>query len=256
VTVPVPVPVTVTVPTITELALLAAWEAGYGRTTADRAVVLAALSSGLPADEVADLPLGQCDLLVLRLRELSFGSRMDALAECPGCGAELDVVVDTSELICRTTMACHPAARHPLEVGDRAVVVRPLTVGDLLAGSADRAGLLARCVTASPAAEAAQPVPLPAELLAEPAFLDAIEAELDLLDPQAAAGIDLDCPDCGASWQAAADVTEFVWSEVDRFARRLLLDVHALASAYGWTEADVLAVSPARRRFYLQECAP
>jgi len=243
---------TMTEPAITELTLLAAWEAGYGRPAPDRAVVLVTLSSGLPADEVADLPLGQCDLLVLRLREVSFGARMDALTECPDCGAELDVVVDTSELRCQTTMACCPPDRRPLEA---AVVLRPLTVGDLLAGGADRAGLLARCVTASPAAEPAQPAPLPAELLAEPAFLDAIEAELDLLDPQAAAGIDLDCPDCGASWQAAADVTEFVWSEVDRFVRRLLLDVHALASAYGWTEADVLAVSPARRRFYLQECA-
>ena len=28
--------------------------------------------------------------------------------------------------------------------------------------------------------------------------------------------------------------------------------VHALASAYGWTEADVLAVGPWRRQVYLQ----
>jgi hypothetical protein len=31
--------------------------------------------------------------------------------------------------------------------------------------------------------------------------------------------------------------------------------VHALARSYGWTEADVLAISPTRRRFYLEASA-
>jgi hypothetical protein len=31
-----------------------------------------------------------------------------------------------------------------------------------------------------------------------------------------------------------------------------LLEVHALASHYGWTEPDVLALPPARRRAYLE----
>ena len=35
-------------------------------------------------------------------------------------------------------------------------------------------------------------------------------------------------------------------------AKRLLMDVHLLARAYGWSEAEVLALSPARRRFYLE----
>jgi hypothetical protein len=32
----------------------------------------------------------------------------------------------------------------------------------------------------------------------------------------------------------------------------MLYDVHALASAYGWREADVLAMSPMRRQVYLE----
>ena len=34
-------------------------------------------------------------------------------------------------------------------------------------------------------------------------------------------------------------------------ALRLLGHVHALARAYGWREADILAMSPARRQVYL-----
>jgi hypothetical protein len=228
-------------PAVTERALLEAWEGGRGHPAPGRAIALAALASGWPADEVADLPLGRCDLLLLRLREECFGPRLEGLAQCPACGTDLDVDIAAAEL--RTGGA---AAQSAVDVDGRSVPLRPLTVRDLLECGSDRAKLLARCACGGP---------YPA-LLEEAALLDAIEARLDLLDPQAAAGIDLDCPECGTKWRAQIDLIEFVWSEVDRFARRLLLDVHTLASAYGWTEADVLAVSPARRRFYLQACAP
>jgi hypothetical protein len=32
----------------------------------------------------------------------------------------------------------------------------------------------------------------------------------------------------------------------------VLREVHILASAYGWREDDILAMSPARRRIYLE----
>jgi hypothetical protein len=44
---------------------------------------------------------------------------------------------------------------------------------------------------------------------------------------------------------------EYLWTEVRAAARRLLLEVHALASSYGWREADVLEMSPPRRHAYL-----
>ncbi len=34
-------------------------------------------------------------------------------------------------------------------------------------------------------------------------------------------------------------------------AKRLLSEVHALASAYGWSEREILGLSVARREFYL-----
>jgi hypothetical protein len=42
-----------------------------------------------------------------------------------------------------------------------------------------------------------------------------------------------------------------LWREIESMAGRLLRDVHALASAYGWHEKDILALSPVRRQFYL-----
>ena len=221
---------------VSELALLSAWESGYGRPAPDRAVTLAAAASGLPLDDVADLPLGACDRLLLELREQCFGARLEGLARCPQCGTELDVGMDVDEL--RTDAA---DGSRTVQVAGRTITLCALTSRDIGSCGGDRDRLLARCLVDEPTPPA-------------PEVLDAVEARLDALDPQAAWTIDLDCPSCGATWAASVDVTEFVWSEVDRFARRLLYDIHTLAAAYGWREADVLAVSPARRRFYLQAC--
>ena len=116
-----------------------------------------------------------------------------------------------------------------------------LTSRDVALAGAQRDRLLTRCVIGPDVA-------VTAEILA------AVEAELDALDPGAAPSVELDCPDCGRRWSAPFELAEFVWSEVDRFARRVLSDVHTLARAYGWREPDVLALSPARRSFYLQAC--
>jgi hypothetical protein len=222
---------------VTELTLLSAWESACGRPAPDRAVTLAALAGGMPFEAAADLPLGALGLLLLQLREQCFGPQLDGLTECPRCGAELDVRIDVGEL-----RVCGTGGGTSVEVAGRTVKLRALTSGDIRCAGAERERLLARCIVD----EVTDP---------SPALLDAVEAQLEAMDPQAAPAIDLDCPSCQASWPAPFDIAGFVWSEIDRFARRLLYDVHTLATAYGWCETDVLAVSPARRRFYLQACA-
>jgi hypothetical protein len=60
------------------------------------------------------------------------------------------------------------------------------------------------------------------------------------------------CQSCGHRWEPAFDIGAFLWSELDVWARRLLHEVHLLASVYGWWEGDILRLSPLRRRSYLQ----
>ncbi len=77
-------------------------------------------------------------------------------------------------------------------------------------------------------------------------------AALSEVDPQADIRLDLTCAVCGHAWAAPFDVPAHVWADVDACARGLLAEVHALAQAYGWREEDILALSPARRHFYLE----
>ncbi len=71
-------------------------------------------------------------------------------------------------------------------------------------------------------------------------------------DPQADVQLNLSCPACGQSRAVMFDVVSFFWSEICVQAKRLLREVHMLACAYGWREADILNMSTARRQFYLE----
>ncbi len=57
-------------------------------------------------------------------------------------------------------------------------------------------------------------------------------------------------PAATAGW-SAFDVGALLWEELVAQARGLLAEVHVLARAYGWSEAEVLELSRSRRAAYL-----
>ena len=71
------------------------------------------------------------------------------------------------------------------------------------------------------------------------------------LDPLVDFSVHCHCPACGASSDVAIDLEALALGRLHARQQGLLRDVHRLASRYGWTEAQVLAVPPARRARYL-----
>ena len=146
------------------------------------------------------------------------------------------------------------AETQPLELvaDDCAVHFRLPNSEDLaaLVGCADVAMahslLIRRCVVQ--ASRAGRPI-LSAELPVE--VLDQLVQRMAACDPQAEVLLNLYCPACGYAWQLVFDIVEFLWSEICTQAQRMLRDVHTLARAYGWREADILSMSALRRQFYL-----
>ncbi len=126
-------------------------------------------------------------------------------------------------------------------------------VADLTAAAraADpRAALLARCLVSAVrdgAAVSAGDLPVPVQRR----IAEAVEAA----DPGADVTLNVGCPECGAATRAELDIASYLWTELDAWARDLLLDVHLLATSYGWSEPEILALSPLRRRYYLELCA-
>ncbi|WP_413253945.1 hypothetical protein [Streptomyces canus] len=126
-------------------------------------------------------------------------------------------------------------------------------VGDLAAAARSgdpRAALLARClVSAVRDGAAVSGADLPAAV--QHRIAEAVEAA----DPGADLTLNVACPECGQATRAELDIASYLWTELDSWARDVLLDVHLLATAYGWSEPEILALSPTRRRYYLELCA-
>jgi hypothetical protein len=186
--------------------------------------------------------------MIMTLRRQCFGEALSCVVTCPGCGEELDVSIGLDELLVAQPVA-HDQQELRIDIDGVPVTYRPLTSQDVLAvkpGSpSGRRELVRRCVTTvNSRAVASDEVP--------DRVIEAVAALLAKADPQADLLIPLTCAVCGQAWRAPLDIAEQVWAELDLCARRLLSDVHCLATAYGWRESDVLSVSPARRRFYLE----
>jgi hypothetical protein len=215
--------------------LLSIWERGLACTGPARALVLH--RAARPGDDLRQAR--DCDLFALR-RAL-FGDQMEVLAECSGCAEALEFDLDAA------AFAAPPAHEGPHRIADDGweVEFRPPTAGDLIAATT-RQELLASCVLA--ARHDSRPVPAD-ELPAAVQRLLAEAAE------RAEPTLRVSCPGCGAATSIRLDIAAYLWAEVDFWARDLLLDVHVLAGAYGWTEPEILALSPARRRYYLELCA-
>jgi hypothetical protein len=224
--------------------LLDVWTQLRGAAPGARAMVLSGCG---------DEPVGERDARLLTLHGAQFGSRLDGVATCPECGEQCEVAPDVDEL---RFAAEPPAGPVPVAVGDCRALVRAVTAADVAAAgaaggvAAARLVLLERCVLeASCAGEPVAARALPA------ALVDAIERRLEALDPRAETLLELICPACGACWEADLDAGAFVWAALDVAARRLLVEVDALARTYGWSEREILALGSARRQVYLEFAA-
>ncbi len=88
------------------------------------------------------------------------------------------------------------------------------------------------------------------------AVLEIAEQQLADRDPQADVRLRLVCPACEHATTMIFDIASFLWHEIDAWACRILREVHTLASAYGWTEEAILALTPFRRQCYLELVGP
>ena len=227
--------------------LLNLWEAGRGRTPVEQALLL--LSVAFPErapGELAQLPIGQRDALLLRLREQTFGSRLTGLSACPKCGERLETTFTVDEFLESLPTPAEADAPLTLETQGFKISFRLPTSLDLQSAP-DRETLLSACVLAATQGETSiTPASLPE------AVIQSLVAHMEQADPLASVSMPFTCFACGHTWQSLFDIASFFWSEINAWAARMLREVHLLASTYGWSEADILAMSAWRRQLYLE----
>jgi hypothetical protein len=252
--------------TLSEQDILSIWEFGLRQHPVDRALtVLAVANPSLSRAHLLASSVGQRDMALLAIREQVFGASFASYAECPQCRAALEFAFSANDIRVGAAPETNDGQVLTFECDGYTLEARLPDSADQLAivGCGDVASartlLLQRCIVSS----AYQRVAMDAKNTKDAKDTDGLpESVIAALgeamverDPQAEIRLKLICPSCDHQWFAVFDILTFLWQEITTHARRILRDVHVLASAYGWSESEILALSAMRRRFYLEMVA-
>lgn len=235
--------------------IVSIWE--LGRSRPDWSKALIALGAALPdtrPSALAEISVGERNAHLLALRRSLVGPVMHATVRCPVCAEPLEFEQSVDELLDDYSP---PAAREfAFACGDYGVRYRLLNSGDFAhaagcgAEPEAREALAARAlIEVTCAGEAVAAADLPSEIG------DALARDMAERDPLAHLAIPLACVACEHVWHATLQIVPFLWRELERKAMHVLEDVVTLARGYGWSEADILAMEPARRQYYLDAIA-
>jgi hypothetical protein len=243
---------------------IARWRA-FGRAgdldldfqTGDRAELVTQLLARCRQETLADAEAACWQLsLTARIAGLAsivrltqqVGSRLtDAMplqAECVRCDEAFEIELSLVA-ICELG---HEAERTPvieIELEDaQAIVLRRPTGADQRRWQAEPeatdASMLADLLVSAP----------PLESLSEQ--LTRIAAAMQTADLLTAFQVSYVCPQCSHADDLALDLEGALLTRLQTQAQLLTLDVHRLASRYGWSEAQILELPPHRRAAYLR----
>jgi len=231
--------------------LLMVWERGLHQSPLERALaLLAAACPEKDADTIAAWPIGERDNRLMQLREWIFGPLLTSTAKCPQCAERVEWDNRISDFRQQHAEAA-PAAGFDFSAMGYEVCFRLPTSKDVAAmlpepGEDVLPGLLTRCILSVRRGDrTCEASGLPASVLSDLAL------KMEQLDPLADIRIDLTCPQCSHAWSAQFDIAGYLWAEIHQWAQQTLNTVHLLAAAYGWSEGDILELSPVRRELYL-----
>jgi len=233
-------------------ALLDAWEDAVLARPVERAMRLVrAIHPERSQEQIEQQGIAERDADLLELRETLFGAEFQALALCPNCDANTELLFQIEQV--------RPVARTggtepiPFRSGCFSGTFRLPISGDWLAlptsgvdGTVVRDALAKRCLLTLTEDTGEKPSDAPpGEVLV------AVGEAIAQRDSDAHTKLDVVCPGCGHMWTVIFDIASYLWCEIDATCRRLLDQVHRLAKAYGWTESEILGLSVARRECYL-----
>ena len=229
------------------------------RTTALLARCLTRLGplSPVATEAAASLTVGDREALLLHLRRLSLGECLLCVLSCPDphCGEKMDLDLQVSDLLLPPYL--HTRERYETmitENGSNYSVCFRLSTGvhqeeaAALARSDPQAAadlLLRRCVENVVTEDGQRVEDVP------PVISDQLPSVMAELDPQAELMLTLTCPACDHSFSALFDAAAYFLQELDDRAKHIYGDVHLLALYYHWSEAEIMDMTPRKRRLYL-----
>lgn len=212
---------------------------------------------------VRKLLVGDRQYLMLQLRALTFGDRVQATAACPwpDCGTEVDMDFRISDI--PVSDIGLDAARYRIDVAmspdaaDSTIWFRLPNGGDqeeLNAQGVDNSAeissrLLWRCIESiddqqDPDLEQVRGLPAGVRIQ--------IEERMQKLAPDLDLTMETCCPECRRDFTIPFDIQSFFFGEMRSSRELLRREIHYLAYHYHWSEQDILSMTRDRRQQYIE----
>lgn len=206
--------------------------------------------------------------LLLKLREVTFGPRVQATIACPwpDCGKKVDIDFSIHDIPVTPSedkgpfyqMHLSSEAAPNIDGEKQAEVVFRLPTGEdqevigplLVRNEAQALNLLlARCIQSIGGLNVDNP-----ELIDGLSPLARMQIEKQML--AAAPQVDLEmgavCPECGREFSVPFDLQDFFFGEMRTSRDLLYREVHYLAYHYHWSEKEIMEMPKQRRRTYIE----
>lgn len=218
----------------------------------------------IDASLVRNMLVSDRSYLMMRLREMTFGRKVDVILQCPdvSCRKSMDITLFLDEMrIERQPLSERCFTMHlscAVEGKEREQVEFRLPTGadqEALASVVHLDEqkaihcLLSRCIRRigeQTDIDEAVIGALPESVRSE------IEAKIQQLTPDLEIELEGVCPECQNAFSAPIDLTAFVMTEIRRNVRHLAREVHFVAWYYHWSEQDILALPRQKRLRYIE----
>jgi len=203
-----------------------------------------------PYDWLRSRTVGERDALVMELRRLSAGDRLQCVLDCPAenCRAKLDLELQVTDLLVPpgdVRREVHEA--QVSESGKEWHVRFRLPTG----GDQEAAAELAR-----EDLDAAVDLLLDRLVESTGELPEAVRCQLPQImsqfDPQAEINLRVTCCACGGAFDVLFDPCDYFRQELTAESRRFFHEVHLLAFHYHWSLADILRMSTGSRKRFLR----
>lgn len=200
-------------------------------------------------DTVAGLCVADRQVLMRRLAVLLGRGESWLTFRCGVCGERFDFAVSHGDLPVKEAGEGYPFAYVGTSIGHCRFRVPTGTDQEAVAAVEDEAdavrALVTRCFAGFSDGDGGEAGP---ERFTDQ-DVERIEAALEAVAPEAATVVQSVCPDCGAV--QLIEVDPYTALSVQPL-EELYQEIHLIASAYHWSEAEILALPLGRRRRYLQ----
>ena len=218
----------------------------------------------VPRSVIGGLLVSDREYLIMKLREMTFGTRVDSVIRCASKSCDTPMHVSFSltdyaieqepvaqRFFNQRVSSCGPfgadcEVEFRLPTGDdQEALARAFTRDEAAAATQ----LLARCVRrigASTEIGDAEISSLPDDARNE------LSAEMARLAPPLVGEFESACPECGFIVSSTLDFSAFFVAEIRASLLHLERDIHLLAWNYHWTEQEILSLSRRKRQRYVE----